>query len=243
MSNKLTDTQLVLLSAASQREDRYLTPPAGARLGPARKAAAKLLEAGFVKELRARKEAPVWRSDEETKQSFALKLTAAGLKVIAAEADEGSEEAPRSAERRGEGDCEPQTVETHGPDPIRDAEPDVVPSQPVAPRAGTKIASVIAMLKKDEGATIDEIVAATEWLPHTTRAALTGLRKRGYAVASDRSDLTRNTIYRIACAESAPAETSDASVAVTANIGSSVAGSNPPGLKGRKAAARTGRAA
>ena len=35
-------------------------------------------------------------------------------------------------------------------------------------------------------ATIDEIVAATGWLPHTARAALTGLRKRGYAIASDR---------------------------------------------------------
>ncbi len=240
MSDKLTDTQLVLLSAASQREERYLTPPAGARLGPARKAVAKLLEAGFVREVRARKNAPVWRRDEETEQSFTLKLTAAGLKAIAAEADEDSEEASPSGERSGEGDFEPQTVETQGPDPVGDAEPDVVPAQPVAPRAGTKIACVIAMLKKDEGATIDEIIAATEWLPHTTRAALTGLRKRGCAVASDRSDSTRSTVYRIACAEGAAGSASDASVAVTADIGSSIAGPNPPALK---AAAGTGRAA
>ena len=185
MSDKLTDTQLVLLSAASQREDRYLTPPAGARLGPARKAAAKLLEAGFVKELRARKDAPVWRSDEETEQSFTLKLTAAGLKAIAGEADGESEEASRSRERSGgEGDFELQAVETRGPDPVRDAEPDVVPSWPAAPRGGTKIASVVAMLKKDEGATIDAIVAATAWLPHTTRVAQTGLRSQGYALRS-----------------------------------------------------------
>ena len=57
MSNILTDSQLVLLSAASQREDHCLMPPTGARLGPVRKAAAKLLEAGLVKEVRARKEA------------------------------------------------------------------------------------------------------------------------------------------------------------------------------------------
>ncbi len=75
MSKTLTDTQLVLLSSASQREDHCLTPPTGARLGPARKAVAKLLEAGLVREIGARKNVPVWRCDEETEQAFALKLT------------------------------------------------------------------------------------------------------------------------------------------------------------------------
>ena len=54
------------------------------------------------------------------------------------------------------------------------------------------------MLGQDSGATIDEIIALTGWLPHTARAALTGLRKRGYALVSDRSDRTRSTVYRIA---------------------------------------------
>ena len=35
--------------------------------------------------------------------------------------------------------------------------------------------------------TLAELIAATGWLPHTTRAALTGLRKRGYAVGIDRA--------------------------------------------------------
>ncbi len=69
-----------------------------------------------------------------------------------------------------------------------------------APRAGSKIAAVIGMLSRAEGATIDEVVTATGWLPHTTRAALTGLRKRGYALTSDRTDRTRGSIYRIAAA-------------------------------------------
>ncbi len=86
MSNKLTDMQLVLLSAASQRDDHCLTLPTGVQRGSARKAAAKLLEAGLVKEVRARKDAPMWRRDEETEQPFALKLTAAGLMAIATEA-------------------------------------------------------------------------------------------------------------------------------------------------------------
>ena len=42
-----------------------------------------------------------------------------------------------------------------------------------------------------------ELIAATGWLPHTTRAALTGLRKRGYAVGIDRADKARGSVYRI----------------------------------------------
>ncbi len=41
------------------------------------------------------------------------------------------------------------------------------------------------------------MISATGWLAHTTRAALTGLRKRGYAVAIDRSDDKRGSFYRI----------------------------------------------
>jgi hypothetical protein len=35
-------------------------------------------------------------------------------------------------------------------------------------------------MSTEEGATIDDLTGATNWLPHTARAALTGLRKRGY---------------------------------------------------------------
>jgi Protein of unknown function (DUF3489) len=45
------------------------------------------------------------------------------------------------------------------------------------------------------------LIAATGWLAHTTRAALTGLRKRGYAVAIDRSDDKRGSFYRIPASE------------------------------------------
>lgn len=38
------------------------------------------------------------------------------------------------------------------------------------------------MLRRESGATLDELTGATSWLPHTTRAALTGLRKKGHAI-------------------------------------------------------------
>ena len=66
-----------------------------------------------------------------------------------------------------------------------------------APREGTKMARVVGLLQRDRGATLAEIIATTDWLPHTTRAALTGLRKRGYVVTLDRSDDERGSTYSI----------------------------------------------
>ncbi len=83
MSIKCNDTQLVLLNAASQRDDHCLVPPAGPKRAQAQRAVAKLLEAGLVKEIRAKAGGPIWRRDGETGQTYALKLTAAGAKAIA----------------------------------------------------------------------------------------------------------------------------------------------------------------
>jgi hypothetical protein len=55
-------------------------------------------------------------------------------------------------------------------------------------QADTKIATLIALLSRPEGAALDQIVAATGWQPHTTRAALTRLKARGYAVTSVKVD-------------------------------------------------------
>ena len=66
------------------------------------------------------------------------------------------------------------------------------------PRDGSKSAQVVAMLGSSEGATLDDIVSATGWLPHTARAALTGLRKRGIAIA--REQRGSSSIYHIAAA-------------------------------------------
>jgi DUF2924 family protein/uncharacterized protein DUF3489 len=72
-----------------------------------------------------------------------------------------------------------------------------VASTSKSPRRGTKIAGVIKLLQGSDGVTLVELVANTGWLPHTARAALTGLRKRGYAVVIDRADKARGSVYRI----------------------------------------------
>ena len=56
------------------------------------------------------------------------------------------------------------------------------PARVAAPRDGSKLALVIDLLRRADGPTIVDLTQATGWLPHTTRA-LTGLRKRGYAMS------------------------------------------------------------
>src|SRR6516225_8805205 len=47
------------------------------------------------------------------------------------------------------------------------------------PPASTKRAKLIGMLERAEGASVAEIGQRLGWLPHTVRAAITGLRKAG----------------------------------------------------------------
>jgi Protein of unknown function (DUF3489) len=62
---------------------------------------------------------------------------------------------------------------------------------------GTKQALVLELLQRKEGAGLAELVAATGWLPHTTRAALTRLRQSGHELEKEKRD-TGETAYRIA---------------------------------------------
>src|SRR5271157_1941419 len=172
MSIKLTDTQLLMLSAAAQREDRCIAAPPSLKGAAAQKIAAKLVAVGLAKEVKARQRSHVWRCDEATGQTYALKLTAAGLKAIRVEeavAVEAAAEISPTAPGESLG---------------HDAGADNVapPTAIAAPREGSKLAAVVSLLRREGGATIDQLAAATGWLPHTTRAALTGLRKRGFGI-------------------------------------------------------------
>jgi Protein of unknown function (DUF2924) len=98
---KLTDTQLVTLSAASQREDRGIVLPPNLKGGAAQKFVAKLVELGLVEEIRASGDLPVWRREDDNRP-MALRITKHGLKAIAVEDDpgdqHGSEDKPAALE-------------------------------------------------------------------------------------------------------------------------------------------------
>ena len=53
---------------------------------------------------------------------------------------------------------------------------------PRPPREGTKQQAVLALLRRDEGATIAQIMEATAWQSHTVRGFLAGLKKKGTQV-------------------------------------------------------------
>ena len=59
---------------------------------------------------------------------------------------------------------------------------------PPAAKPHNRTETVIALLKRDGGATLEDITEATKWQPHSTRAMLTGLRKKGHAIETSRLD-------------------------------------------------------
>src|SRR5271155_2334900 len=75
MTVKLTDAQLVMLSAAAQRKDLCLTAPEKLKGAILTKVGEKLVKLGLVLEVRAKAGMPVWRRDDAG-DGYALKLTA-----------------------------------------------------------------------------------------------------------------------------------------------------------------------
>lgn len=75
------------------------------------------------------------------------------------------------------------------------------PTKIHAPKEGTKEAALVAALK-GKGATIDQLTTLLAWKPHTVRAALTRLRKRGYVI--DRTPKTMRSAARFKIRSSKP---------------------------------------
>jgi hypothetical protein len=177
-STRLTDTQLILLSRAAQREDGAASLPEDMTEKAAQKLAATLMQKALVREIRAKPGMPVWGRSEEGRP-HSLIITKLGRTAIKVEDDRESEDTELGA---------PAAALT---DKAASAQ-----SEQSTPRQGSKLATVIDLLGRKRGAGIEELIAATGWLPHTTRAALTGLRKRGYTVERERSE-KGGSVYRI----------------------------------------------
>ena len=171
---KLTDLQLILLTNASQRADGSLLPaPAlvgdpGDRL---RKAIAALLKRGLVQESDTSSNDAIWREEDERR--IAVLITSAGREAIGATDDDTlGDTNPVS------GTTPAAKVTVDGPAEVNG--PTTAMAAPL--KAGSKQALIIDLLTQGTGATLKDLEAATGWLPHTTRAALTGLRKKGHTI-------------------------------------------------------------
>jgi hypothetical protein len=84
---------------AAQRNDRCLAPPRGFKGVVALKAVERLLGAGYVREVKGKAGAAVWRRDEIAGQDFCLKLTPSGSRAIAGDSDDDKK--PDAAARPG----------------------------------------------------------------------------------------------------------------------------------------------
>ena len=195
MSIKLTHTQLLMLSVAAQRADRCIAAPPSLKGAAAHKIATKLVAAGLVEEVRAKPDAHMWRRGDATGDAYALKLTAAGLKAIAVEQAEAVEAAAKIS----------PTPADEGPSTTNGGTGSVAPPPAIAVlREGSKLAAVVDLLRREGGATIDQLADAMGWLPHTTRAALTGLRKRGFGIDRRKAKEERAGAYVIVDRTNAP---------------------------------------
>lgn len=180
----LNDTQLVILSAASQRDGGAVLPLPSSlkRDKPAvTKLLAGLLRRGLVAEQPTGKSTETWRQAKDGRR-IGLTITDAGLKAIAVEpvVSPAAQVAPDNTPARRRG----------GPAKSLAAKPDI--------RPGTKLALLTDLLRRKGGVTIADAVKATGWQAHSIRGAISGTLKKklGLAVASEAVE-GRDRVYRI----------------------------------------------
>jgi Protein of unknown function (DUF3489) len=195
---KLTDTQAVILSTASQRDDGAVLPlPETLKIkgGALTKVLGSLEAKGLIEHQgTSRGDGPP-----------PLRITRAGLEAIGVTEDE-PDGAPVPATVAPQGLPDAQEAGTPRQEPQAPAEPTQAPARAKGraksakpakvkvtkaamptkaasadkptPRAGTKQALMIELLKRPEGATVQQIAAATGWQHHTIRGAISGALKK-----------------------------------------------------------------
>jgi hypothetical protein len=166
---QLSDTQSVILSTACARDDGLVFPIiASIKGGAVGNVCKSLLKRGLIEEVQATDLNTVWRHDEEL---GSITLRATPLAYSALGISEKTAEVPTEPAR---------------------------PAPKVERAKGGKQAMLIEMLKRPEGATIQQVVDATGWLPHTVRGAIAGALKKklGLNVVSEKVEGV-GRVYRI----------------------------------------------
>jgi hypothetical protein len=188
---KLSDTQAIILSAAAQRDDGAVLPlPESLKIkgGALKKVMDSLRNRGLIRVIGGDggPEGVVITSEGmaaigvETEDDASEGATPAdtgptsadaGVQAInaAAPVTEADGAATRAKKGRAKGKGETKSTK---------AAPGRHPTAKPTPRAGTKQAHMIEMLERPEGATVEQIAAATGWQHHTIRGAISGALKK-----------------------------------------------------------------
>jgi hypothetical protein len=169
---KLSDTQRVILSSASQRDDGAVLPlPESLKIAGA--AVNKILGSLKAKGLIEYQGTP--RGDDPPP----LCITRAGLMAIGVEPEGEAPAETVSARKAGTARAAviaPGAAKSMGKAKAKPGK--TAPAEKPTPRAGTKQAKMIELLKRPKGATLKQIAAATGWQHHTIRGSISGALKK-----------------------------------------------------------------
>jgi hypothetical protein len=214
---KLSDTQLMILSSASQRTDHAAVLPANLKGSAAKKVIDRLLNEKLLQELRAKDDMPVWRRGDGNRP-FSLRITKAGLRAIEVEdvakasdnkaAADLDEVAAADVGREAESSEQPGRTKRTGVTAAVSAKATKASSDRVKP--DSKQDRIVALLQRPEGATLDALVKETEWQKHSVRGFLAGTvrKKLKLPLLSEKIDGVRN--YRIGTAKAAKTKNTSA---------------------------------
>ncbi len=213
---KLTDTQLVILSAACAREDGAVFPiTASVKGGALNKVLQSLIAKRLIEEIPAGVGDTIWRDEDEGRVT--LRATDAACEALGIE---DNEPPPSGGAGAGAAASEPDPIPLGAAAPRNSgnvaatgggkarkavkgrrktkAATSANTGDSGKTRSGTKQELLISMLRRKSGATIYQIVEATGWQKHTARGAMAGaLKKRlGLTIESEKVE-GRGRVYRI----------------------------------------------
>jgi len=200
----ISDTQLLILSAASQRTDHAATLPANLKGSAAKKVIDRLLKQKLLQELRAKDDMPIWRRGNDSR-SYTLRITKAGLKAIEVEdvADAPDNRATAGRDEVATANTPAETKSSERPGRAKRssskkaAAPTAKATSSDRPNPDSKQDRVVALLQQPRGATLDVLVNATGWQKHSVRGFLAGTvrKKLKLPLISEKVDGIRT--YRI----------------------------------------------
>ena len=209
---KLSDTQLMILSSASQRTDHNAVLPANLKGSAAKKVVDRLLKEKLLQELRAKDDMPIWRRGNDNRP-YSLRITKAGLKAIEVEdVAEGSDNiAAADPDEVAVPDMSTQAKSSERPSRARrsgakkTAAVSAKATKASSDRAkpDSKQDKIVALLQRSKGATLDALVKETQWQKHSVRGFLAGTvrRKLKLPLLSEKIDGVRT--YRIGTGKAA----------------------------------------
>ena len=195
----ITDNQRTVLQAAANSANLIAWPvpqKLGLNSGSSTIVVKGLLKKGLLEERHALGDDATWREDDDGRK-LTVVITKSGMAAIGMLSLDEARQEPDT------GDAAHSDAAESTNTPAVTANLD----QPRMPRAGSKLAILVALLSREEGATVEEMVGATGWQTHSVRGIMSGalVKKFGLRIVSEKVE-GRGRVYRVAGDPAEPGE-------------------------------------